>query len=65
MGKGMGARRIFANDCIGQRYKVHRRLLVGDVVEDIDMEQPKGFKVGTKEEDLVCLIRKSLNGLKQ
>src|SRR5579859_1093017 len=29
------------------------------------MEQPEGFKVGAKEDDLVCRLRKSLYGLKQ
>jgi hypothetical protein len=39
--------------------------LAGDLEEEIFMEQPEGFEVGTKEEDLVCRLRKSLYGLKQ
>ena len=39
--------------------------LVGELEEEIYMEQPEGFEVGTKEEDLVCRLRKSLYGLKQ
>jgi len=38
--------------------------LAGDLEEEIYMEQPKGFEVET-DEDLVCLLRKSLYGLKQ
>jgi len=29
------------------------------------MEQPEGFEVGTKDEDLICRLRKSLYGFKQ
>ena len=39
--------------------------LAGELEEEIYMEQPEGFEVGTKEEDLVCRLRKSLYGLKQ
>jgi Reverse transcriptase (RNA-dependent DNA polymerase) len=39
--------------------------LAGELDEDIYMEQPEGFRVGTEEEDLVCLLRKSLYELKQ
>jgi hypothetical protein len=39
--------------------------LAGDLEEEIYMEQPEGFEVETKEEDLVCRLRKSLYGLKQ
>ena len=38
--------------------------LAGDLEEEIYMEQPEGFEVET-DEDLVCLLRKSLYGLKQ
>lgn len=38
---------------------------VGDLEEEIFMEQPEGLEVGTKEEDLVCRPRKTLYGLKQ
>ena len=39
--------------------------LAGDLEEEIFMEQPEGFEVGTKEDDLVCRLRRSLYGLKQ
>ena len=39
--------------------------LAGDLEEEIYMEQPEGFKIGTKEDDLVCRLRKSIYGLKQ
>ena len=39
--------------------------LAGELEEEIYMEQPKGFEVGTEEEDLVCQLRKSIYGLKQ
>ena len=39
--------------------------LAGELDEEIYMEQPEGFKVGNKGEDLVCKLRKSLYGLKQ
>ena len=39
--------------------------LAGELEEEIYMEQPEGFKVGTEDEDLVCRLRKSLYGLKQ
>src|SRR5579859_4934380 len=39
--------------------------LAGELEEEIYMEQPEGFMVGTKEDDLVCRLRKSLYGLKQ
>src|SRR5579859_4533286 len=39
--------------------------LAEDLEEEIYMEQPEGFKVGAKEEDLVCRLRKSPYGLKQ
>src|SRR5579859_6527020 len=39
--------------------------LAGELKEEIYMEQPEGFEIGTKEEDLVCQLRKSLYGLKQ
>ena len=38
--------------------------LAGDLEEEIYMEQPEGFEVET-DEDLVCLLRKGLYGLKQ
>ena len=34
--------------------------LARELDKEISMEQPKGFRVGTKEENLVCLLRKSL-----
>lgn len=39
--------------------------LAGELEEEIYIEQPEGFRVGTEEEDLVCRLRKSLYGLKQ
>jgi hypothetical protein len=39
--------------------------LVGELEEEIYMEQPEGFEVSGKEDDLVCRLRKSLYGLKQ
>ena len=39
--------------------------LAGDLEEEIFMEQPEGFEVGIKEDDLVCRLRRSLYGLKQ
>jgi hypothetical protein len=39
--------------------------LAGELEEEIYMEQPEGFKVGTEDEDLVCRLRKSIYGLKQ
>jgi hypothetical protein len=39
-------------------------LLAGELEEEVHMEQPEGFEVGTEEEDLVCRLRKSLYGLK-
>jgi hypothetical protein len=39
--------------------------LAGDLEEEIFMEQPEGFEIGTREEDLVCRLRRSLYGLKQ
>jgi len=39
--------------------------LAGDLKEEIYMEQPEGFEVGNKEDDLMCRLRKSLYGLKQ
>ena len=39
--------------------------LAGYLELEIYMEQPEGFKQGTDEEDLVCLLKKSLYGLKQ
>src|SRR5208282_822870 len=39
--------------------------LAGELEEEIYMEQPEGFEVGTKEDDLVCRLRKSIYGLKQ
>ena len=39
--------------------------LAGDLEEEIFMGQPEGFEVGTKEDDLVCRLRRSLYGLKQ
>ena len=39
--------------------------LAGDLEEEIYMEQPEGFEVGSKEDDLVCKLRKSIYGLKQ
>ena len=38
--------------------------LHGELEEDILMEQPKGFEVRGKKEQ-VCLLKKSLYGLKQ
>src|SRR5579859_3643722 len=39
--------------------------LAGDLEEEIYMEQPEGFEVGSMEDDLVCRLKKSLYGLKQ
>jgi hypothetical protein len=39
--------------------------LAGELEEEIFMEQPEGFEVGNKEDDLVCRLRRSLYGLKQ
>ena len=39
--------------------------LAGELEEEIFMEQPEGFEVGTTEDDLVCRLRRSLYGLKQ
>lgn len=39
--------------------------LAGELEEEIHMEQPEGFEVGTEKEDLVCRLRKNLYGLKQ
>ena len=39
--------------------------LTGDLEEEIYMEQPEGFKVGSNKDDLVCRLRKSLYGLKE
>ena len=39
--------------------------LAGELEEEIYMEQPEGYEVGTREEDLVCRLRKSIYGLKQ
>jgi len=39
--------------------------LAGNLEEEIFMEQPEGFEIGSKEDDLVCRLRKSIYGLKQ
>src|SRR5947207_7895230 len=39
--------------------------LAGELEEEIFMEQPEGFEVGNKEDDLICRLRRSLYGLKQ
>ena len=39
--------------------------LAEDLNEEIYMKQPEGFRQGIEEEDLVCLLRKSLYDLKQ
>jgi len=39
--------------------------LAGELEEEIYMEQPEGFELGSKEDDSVCRLRKSLYGLKQ
>ena len=43
---------------------VKTTLLHGELEEDIYMQQPKGFIVSGKE-DYMCLLKKSLYGLKQ
>ena len=43
---------------------VKTAFLYGDLEEQIFMQQPKGFEVGSKGEK-VCLLHKSLHGLKQ
>ena len=43
---------------------VKTAFLHGELEEDIYMQQPEGFKVLSKE-DYVCLLKRSLYGLKQ
>ena len=38
--------------------------LAGDLDVEIYIEQPEGFKKGTEDDDLVCLLGKGLYGLK-
>ena len=47
-----------------EQLDVKTTFLHGDLDEDIYMSQPKGFKEPSSEE-LVCLLKKSLYGLKQ
>ncbi|KAG8497793.1 hypothetical protein CXB51_007423 [Gossypium anomalum] len=47
-----------------ERLDVKTAFLHGELEEDIYMQQPEGFIVSEKE-DYVCLLRKSLYGLKQ
>ncbi|KAG8492474.1 hypothetical protein CXB51_009570 [Gossypium anomalum] len=47
-----------------EQLDVKTAFLHGELEKDIYMQQPEGFIVSEKE-DYVCLLRKSLNGLKQ
>ena len=47
-----------------EQLDVKTTFLCGELEEDIYMQQPKGFIVSGKE-DYVCLLKKSLYGLKQ
>ena len=47
-----------------EQLDVKTTFLHGELVEDIYMQQPKGFIVSRKKKDYVCLLKKSLYGLK-
>ncbi|KAG8474867.1 hypothetical protein CXB51_031602 [Gossypium anomalum] len=47
-----------------EQLDVKTAFLYGELEEDIYMQQPEGFTV-SKKEDYVCLLKKSLYGLKQ
>jgi len=46
-----------------EKLDVKKNFLRGELEEDIYMDQPEGFKIKGKE-NLVCILKKSLYGLK-
>ncbi|KAG8477772.1 hypothetical protein CXB51_027722 [Gossypium anomalum] len=48
-----------------EQLDVKTAFLHGELEEDIYMQQPEGFTVSEKEDYYVCLLKKSLYGLKQ
>ncbi|KAG8498774.1 hypothetical protein CXB51_005214 [Gossypium anomalum] len=55
---------VAMHDLEVEQLDVKTAFLYGELEEDIYMQQPEGFIVSEKE-DYVCLLRKSLYGLKQ
>ena len=55
---------VTMNDLELEQLDVKTAFLHGELEEDIYMQQPEGFIVSEKE-DYVCLLKKSLYGLKQ
>ncbi|RVX13013.1 Retrovirus-related Pol polyprotein from transposon TNT 1-94 [Vitis vinifera] len=55
---------VIMHDFELEQLDVKTTFLCGELEEDIYMQQPKGFIVSGKE-DYVCLLKKSLYGLKQ